>query len=681
MKVSKDKLKQRVLENIKATKRKRQIQAAIEEILANPDQEILDEKSKRGRAQRKKARAQAKKEKAKAAKSEQAKGEEAPAADAPAGDAPAGDAPAGDAPAGDAPAAPEGEKPKAGGPSVGGLKAFAAGMMKDPKKAMNQLGKDTKQYLKDNPEVAKELTAAMEAGNNAKVEDLLGGLPGQDALIDAGDKILSGDVEGLEGVGAAAGAALAGGYGVEAAQLLGGAAGMALNNFADVTKNAETLAGTIIPQLSTLSKFLLDSDAADLKKVGAELKGLNKMFDEKLGFLMKASAKKAKEGGEQPTGGAAAAADVPPELTDEQKADMSPEEIKAYEEKRQEAIQAVQRGTPGAAAGGAAAGAAAGGAAAGASGGGITTTAKEQETLKFLGIQGDISTMSFKDQDKVLKKARSKENTVQKQEAKKIVEKIRTKNKIDQTYLAIMNTEKSAFGKTKSAKIGAPLEYYFKKFLPYLRARQVKEIGDKSISTISDFNRYIIGGNVVGTAIRGVRGGSSEGATTNPDSFFEPKGPNSINSLNPAEIEEFEHFVDRLFAGKGGKDAKKADELTQAWEMYGMGSKIKAEWAKNAKIAKEAPSDNTGLGSMMGRAPQSIYRKNKAGEVTGLTADAIRAIKGEIPEGYTPPKGFDASKFQGLLNFGKAPGEAAAKPAEGGGEAAAKPAAKQEPKK
>ena len=55
MKVSKDKLKQRVLENIKATKRKRQLQAAIEEILANPDQEILDEKSKRGRAQRKKA--------------------------------------------------------------------------------------------------------------------------------------------------------------------------------------------------------------------------------------------------------------------------------------------------------------------------------------------------------------------------------------------------------------------------------------------------------------------------------------------------------------------------------------------------------------------------------------------------------------------------------------------------
>ena len=332
MKMSKDKLKQRVLENIKATKRKRQIQATIEEILANPEQEILDEKSKRGRAQRKKARAQAKKEKAKAAKAEQAQGEEAPAADAPAGDAPAGDAPA-----------PEGEKPKAGGPSVGGLKAFAAGMMKDPKKAMNQLGKDTKQYLKDNPEVAKELTAAMEAGQNAKVEDLLGGLPGQDALIDAGEKIASGDVEGLEGVGAAAGAALAGGYGVEAAQLLGGAAGMALNNFADVTKNAETLAGTIIPQLSTLSKFLLDSDAADLKKVGAELKGLNKMFDEKLGFLMKASEKKAKEGGEQPTGGAAAAADVPPELTDEQKADMSPEEIKAYEEKRQGAIQATQR--------------------------------------------------------------------------------------------------------------------------------------------------------------------------------------------------------------------------------------------------------------------------------------------------------------------------------------------------
>ena len=658
MKMSKDKLKQRVLENIKATKRKRQIQAAIEEILANPDQEILDEKSKRGRAQRKKARAQAKKEKAKAAKAEQAQGEEAPAADAPAGDAPAGDAPA-----------PEGEKPEAGGPSVGGLKAFAAGMMKDPKKAMNQLGKDTKQYLKDNPEVAKELTAAMEAGQNAKVEDLLGGLPGQDALIDAGEKIASGDVEGLEGVGAAAGAALAGGYGVEAAQLLGGAAGMALNNFADVTKNAETLAGTIIPQLSTLSKFLLDSDAADLKKVGAELKGLNKMFDEKLGFLMKASEKKAKEGGEQPTGGAAAAADVPPELTDEQKADMSPEEIKAYEEKRQGAIQAVQRGTPGAAAGGAAAGAAA---EADAPGLGLSTA--EQKTLDFLGVKGDVSTMSFEDQGKVLEKARQDTDSVQKREAKKVIKKIIAKNKLDQTVIALMNTDKSAFGKTKSAKIGAPIDYYFKKYLPYLNPRLAKKTIDRDVGSTDEFVTAILRGNVLDKDTLKV-GDEERGAMQSVQDFFARTGPNSALALNTAEKEEAMHFITRLVSPGEGK----RDEADQAWERFGMGSKAQAAWKKNEQEAKASTADNTGRGSVMGRAPQSIYRR-KGGKITGLTADARRAIEGDFPEGYTPPQGFDGSKYKALLDaFGG--GEAAAKPAEGGDKPAAKPAAKEEPKK
>ena len=123
----------------------------------------------------------------------------------------------------------------------------------------------------------------MEAGESAKVEDLLEDYPVRMHSLMQVKKLhqeMWRDLKVLK----AAGAALAGGYGVEAAATFGGAAGMALNNFADVTKNAETLAGTIIPQLSTLSKFLLDSDAADLKKVGAELKGLNKMFDEKLGL-------------------------------------------------------------------------------------------------------------------------------------------------------------------------------------------------------------------------------------------------------------------------------------------------------------------------------------------------------------------------------------------------------------
>lgn len=634
MKVSKDELKLRVLENIKANQRKRQIQSMIEEILDNPEEERLDEKSKRGRAQRKKARAQAKKDKAKAAKAEQA---EAPAEEAPAGEAPAADAPK-----------PEGEEPKAGGPSVGGLKAFAAGMMKDPKKAMGQLGKDTKQYLKDNPEVAKELTAAMEAGENAKVEDLLGGLPGQDALIDAGEKIASGDVEGLEGVGAAAGAALAGGYGVEAAQLLGGAAGMALNNFADVTKNAETLAGTIIPQLSTLSKFLLDSDAADLKKVGAELKGLNKMFDEKLGFLMKASAKKAKEGGETPSGGAAAAADVPPELTDEQKADMSPEEIKAYEEKRQGAIQAVQRGTPGAAAEGA----------------GIETSEAEAKALASAGVNQKVAEMDFAAQDKVRSAFdKMKSDTTERRALGEVIKKFTEKNKIDQVYYALMQTDKSAFGKTKSAKIGAPIDYYFKKYLPYLNPQLASTVAKRKIENSQDFVRFVLRGNVVDKDTLKV-GDEERGAMQSVQDFFARTGPNSALALNTAEKEEAMHFITRLVTPGEGK----RDEVDQAWETYGMGSKAQSAWKKNAQEAKQAPSNTTGMGARLGRNPVSIYRR-KGGKITGLSAEARRAIEGDVPEGYTPPKGFDASKYKALLG------------GEGGGEATPEPAAKEEPKK
>ena len=596
--MSKDKLKQRVLENIKATKRKRQIQAAIEEILANPDQEILDEKSKRGRAQRKKARAQAKKEKAKAAKAEQAQGEEAPAADAPAGDAPAGDAPA-----------PEGEKPKAGGPSVGGLKAFAAGMMKDPKKAMNQLGKDTKQYLKDNPEVAKELTAAMEAGQNAKVEDLLGGLPGQDALIDAGEKIASGDVEGLEGVGAAAGAALAGGYGVEAAQLLGGAAGMALNNFADVTKNAETLAGTIIPQLSTLSKFLLDSDAADLKKVGAELKGLNKMFDEKLGFLMKASEKKAKEGGEQPTGGAAAAADVPPELTDEQKADMSPEEIKAYEEKRQGAIQATQRTV--------------GGGVAAPTGG----SPAEKEAMQMT-----------PEKEAQLKKALQKEKDPAKKRALSQVLKARGQvNKLNGVANALMQRDKSAFGKTATAKLDAPDEYYWKKYGPHL---------DRLLS----FKLKKANSNV-----RVRKEVADTMYTRSPERLIAPGVINGREMLNPEEKKELGVFANKI--------ANIDDKNFETWIKS---PKMQSAWEEQSKLQMAAEKKAQGtVGNQTDFA--SLYDP-KTGELTPLAA---QVAAGDVPSWYSLPKGFDPSKYKDL---GQAKAAPAAKPAE-------KPEAKEEPKK
>ena len=75
MKTTKDKLTKRVLENLKAIQRKKEIQATIEEILADSDSEILEEKSKRGRRQKKRARQQAKKEKAKAAKAADTKKE------------------------------------------------------------------------------------------------------------------------------------------------------------------------------------------------------------------------------------------------------------------------------------------------------------------------------------------------------------------------------------------------------------------------------------------------------------------------------------------------------------------------------------------------------------------------------------------------------------------------------
>jgi hypothetical protein len=319
MKTTKDKLTKRVLENLKAIQRKKEIQATINEILADSDSEILDEKSKRGRRQKKRARQQAKKEKAKAAKAAGAEKEtEAPTKEKPAAFVD--------------PAEPAEEDPK---PEA-----------EEPEKA--------------EPEEAG-------AEEEAPAED-----PGEPAAEQP----------------AAA-----------------GAEDMSFNNLEDVSKGAETLAKSLIPQLSTLSNYLLNSPDAALKKAGAEIKGLNKMFDEKLGFLMKAGGGKA---GEQATG------ETPPELSDEQKAKMSPEEIAAYEKKREDSLKGGE-----------------------AEGGETGGTAAEKAAMAM-----------SPEQEAQLKKNASAEKDPEKKKAIAAALSAKAKvNKLNAIHNSLMQRDKSAFGK------------------------------------------------------------------------------------------------------------------------------------------------------------------------------------------------------------------------------------------
>ncbi len=493
MKTTKDKLTKRVLENLKAIQRKKEIQATIEEILADSDSEILDEKSKRGRRQKKRARQQAKKEKAKAAKAADTKKEtEAPTEEKPADDAPAKEdsKPEGEEPA---KAEPEGEEPAKAEPEEAG------------------------------------------AGEEAQAEEPAEPAAEQPAATGAED--------------------------------------MSFSNLEDVSKGAETLAKNIIPQLSTLSNYLLNSPDAALKKAGAEIKGLNKMFDEKLGFLMKAGGGKA---GEQATG------ETPPELSDEQKAKMSPEEIAAYEKKREDSLKGGE-----------------------AEGGETGGTAAEKAAMAM-----------SPEQEAQLKKNASAEKDPEKKKAIAAALSAKAKvNKLNAIHNSLMQRDKSAFGKTTEAKTDAPDDYYWKKYGQHFDRQFTFDIA-KAKSPLD-----------VTKAVK------KRGIDQVPDRLIGKGVTNGREMLNPAEKEEIQAFVEKL-----------SDMDENIFKTWVQSPKIKAAWKKGEGEQLSAQKKTNLRADPTQTEFASIYDP-KTGE---LTPEAKQVVDGDVPEWYTPPEGFDGSKYKDL---------------------------------
>jgi len=487
MKTTKDELTQRVLENLKTIRRKKEIQATIDEILADSESEILDEKSKRGRRQKKRARQQAKKEKAKAAK--------------------------------------------------------AAGAEKE-----------TKAPTKEKP--AAFVDPAEPAEEDPKPKE------NSDAFVDPAEpkEADKGEEAPAEEPAAEQPAAT-------------GAEDMSFSNLEDVSKGAETLAKNIIPQLSTLSKFLLDSDSPELKKAGAEIKGLNKMFDEKLGFLMKAGGG---EAGEQATG------ETPPELSDEQKAKMSPEEIAAYEKKREDGLK-----------GGEAEGGEAGG------------TAAEKAAMAMT-----------PEQEAKLKKNASAEKDPQKKKAIAAALSAKAKvNKLNAIHNTLMQRDKAAFGKTTEAKTDAPDDYYWKKYGPHLDRLFTFDIA-KAKSPLD-----------VTKAVK------KRGVDQLPERLIGKGVTNGREMLNPAEKEELQAFV--------GKLSDMDENIFKTWVQS---PKMKAAWKKGEGEQLSAQKKANLRADPRQTEFASIYDP-KTGE---LTPEAKQVVAGDVPEWYTPPEGFDGSKYKDL---------------------------------
>jgi|TARA_R110000823_G_C15952248_1_gene502092 hypothetical protein len=348
---------------------------------------------------------------------------------------------------------------------------------------------------------------------------------------------------------------------------------MSYNNLADVSKGAETLAKNIIPQLSTLSKFLLDSDSPELKKAGAEIKGLNKMFDEKLGFLIKAAGEKA---GDQPTGDTSAG--TPPELSDEQKAEMSPEEIKAYEEKREAGLKGAD------------------------SAGG---TAAEKAAMSM-----------SPEQEAKLKKNAAAEKDPQKKRA--IVAALNAKaqvNKFNAIHNTLMQRDKSAFGKTPAAKTDAPDDYYWKKYGPHFDRQFTFDIA-KANSPL-DVTKSIKKRGVDQASERLIGRGVANGR----------------EMLNPAEKEEIEAFVEKL--------SNMDENIFKTWVQS---PKMKAAW-KKGEAEQLAAQKKTNLRADPRQTEFTSIYDPKTGE---LTPEAKQIVDGDVPEWYTPPKGFDGSKYKDL---------------------------------
>ena len=364
---------------------------------------------------------------------------------------------------------------------------------------------------------------------------------------------------------------------------------MSFGNFTDVAQGAKTLASTVIPQLKALSDFLKNSDNKDLSFVGKELVGLNKMFDEKLGFVMKASSKAATDAKEE--GPTAAAAEVPAELTDDQKENMSPEEIKSYEDKRAEAQAAAgDRGPRGP-----------GAAQASATGG----SAAEKAAMAM-----------SPEQEAKLKKNAAAEKDPQKKKA--IVAALNAKakvNKLNAIHKSLMQRDESAFGKTTEAKTDAPDDYYWKKYGPHLDRQFTFDIA-KANSPL-DVTKSV----------------KKRGVDQVPERLIGRGVASGREMLNPAEKEELTAFSKKL-----------SDMDENIFKTWVQSPKMKAAWKKGEAEQLTAQKKSNLRADPRQTEFASIYDP-KTGE---LTPEAKQVVDGDLPEWYTPPEGFDGSKYKDL---------------------------------
>jgi hypothetical protein len=476
MKTTKDELTQRVLENLKTIQRKKEIQATIDEILAESDSEILDEKSKRGRRQKKRARQQAKKEKAKAAKAAGAEKEtEAPTKEKSAAFVD--------------PAEPAEEDPKPKEKSA----AFV-----DPAE----------------PEEA-------DKGEEAPAEEPAAEEPAEEPAETS-------------------------------------IADMSFDSLSDAAKNAKAIASTVIPQIKSLSDFLKTSDDKDLSYVGKELVGLNKMFDEKLGFVMKAIGTEDEKGGE----GAAdtGTAEDP------------------------EAAKGTEAADDAEAAGG---------------------TAAEKAAMAM-----------SPEQEAQLKKNASAEKDPEKKKA--IVAALKAKaqvNKLNAIHNTLMQRDKSAFGKTTEAKTDAPDDYYWKKYGQHFDRLFTFDIA-KANSPLD-----------VTKAVK------KRGVDQLPERLIGKGVANGREVLNPEEKEELQTFVEKL-----------SDMDENIFKTWVQSPKMKSAW-KKAEAEQLTAQRKANLRADPTQTEFASIYDSKTGE---LTPEAKQALAGDVPEWYTPPEGFDASKYKDL---------------------------------
>ena len=178
-----------------------------------------------------------------------------------------------------------------------------------------------------------------------------------------------------------------------------------------------------------------------------------------------------------------------------------------------------------------------------------------------------------------------------------------------------MQRDESAFGKTTEAKTDAPDDYYWKKYGPHLDRLFTFDIA-KANSPLD-----------VTKAVK------KRGVDQLPDRLIGKGVTNGREMLNPAEKEEVQAFVEKL-----------SDMDENIFKTWVQSPKIKAAWKKGEGEQLSAQKKTNLRADPTQTEFASIYDP-KTGE---LTPEAKQVVDGDVPEWYTPPEGFDGSKYKDL---------------------------------